>query len=508
MTIYSPDTLFFNGSTSSFMRRVGRLTSVVDAKVGAVSLWLRRDEVGGVQRIPFTSINTSTSSNVHVRWEANDKIRILGERPGVGPDSFLFETSVQPIGSYVHVLSSWDTSDTGKRNLYVNDVSDLTVLSYIDDLVAYDSFVNDYLLATLFAGSVDKFEGAVCDLWFNTTEFIDFSIEANRRKFIDENGDPVYLGADGALPTGTVPSLYLSGNAQDQGVNGGFGGDFVSQSAQVPDETPGPVEVSPGNAPVPYLPKGILFDGTTDFQLRGGELQSLADGKEGTVSTWIRIDAGDGSIAEFLTDDVIHHFQFQKTAGNNFQVVCRNAVPANILVITSTTSILAGSGYHHCLVSWRLNGVLSSMYIDDISVGSTSAISDDTIAWSGGAWSVGAVPDGTNKLAGALSDLYFIDRFFDLTVEANRRKFIDSSGNPVFLGEDGSIPTDTFPSIYQPGSQLDQGFNGGRGGDFVSQGVQVPGETPGPVQPSSSDAEDTMRHLARRTARFHRFFRG
>lgn len=506
MTVYSPDTILLDGTEDQFLD--GRLAGVVDGKQGAISLWMRRDDAGGVQRLPFTSINTSTSSNFVIRWEANNTLRLLGERAGVGPDVLRLDTSVQPLGSYIHVIWSWDMTNTARRHCYVDDASDLIVGAFVDDFIAYDSFVNDYLLGTLFRGSADKWPGAICDLYFNTTEYIDLSIEANRRKFIDADGNPVYLGADGALPTGTSPAVYMSGNDATQLVNGGTGGDFQTTSSQQPDQTPGPVVVSPGNAPVPYLPQGILFDGVTDFQLRGGELQSLAAGKQGTIHGWIRVDAGDGSIAEFLIDDLIHHIQFRKTAANNFQVTCRNSVPADILVITSTNTILAGSGYHHVLVSWRLNGVLSSMYIDDISVGSTSLISDDTIAWSGGDWAVGARPDGTNKFAGAMSDLYFIDRFFDLTVEANRRNFIDSSGNPVFLGEDGSIPTGTFPSIYQPGSFLDQGFNGGRGGDFVSQGVQVPGETPGPVQPSSSDAEDAMRHLARRTARFHRFFRG
>lgn len=254
---YSPDAIFFDGS-SDYMRRVGRLTSVVDGRQGAISVWIRRDEVSGAQREIFTSINTSTSANFVLRWLADDTLRILGERPGVGPDVFNYFTSVQPIGSYIHVLSSWDVTDNAKRHLYINDVDDINIAVQIEDDIAYDSLVNDYLLGTLFAGSADKWHGAVSELWFNTTEYIDFAIVANRRKFITASLEPVDPGVDGSIPTGTIPALYLRGNQTDQGVNGGFGGNVISQGTQVPGETPGPNDIPPQ-----VIPIGIASE--TDF---------------------------------------------------------------------------------------------------------------------------------------------------------------------------------------------------------------------------------------------------
>ena len=49
-----------------------------------------------------------------------------------------------------------------------------------------------------------------------------------------------------------------------------------------------------------------------------------------------------------------------------------------------------------------------------------------------------------------LGDFYFGSpaSFFDLSVEANRRKFIDAGGAPVSLGTDGSVPTGTAPAIF------------------------------------------------------------
>lgn len=54
---------------------------------------------------------------------------------------------------------------------------------------------------------------------------------ATRRKFIDGGGKPVYLGANGELPTGTAPAVFLSasaGNAASFATNRGTGGAFAT----------------------------------------------------------------------------------------------------------------------------------------------------------------------------------------------------------------------------------------------------------------------------------------
>ncbi len=48
----------------------------------------------------------------------------------------------------------------------------------------------------------------VGDLWIDE-RFIDFSIEANRRKFVAADLSPVYPGSDGSLPFGTAPLVFL-----------------------------------------------------------------------------------------------------------------------------------------------------------------------------------------------------------------------------------------------------------------------------------------------------------
>jgi hypothetical protein len=58
---------------------------------------------------------------------------------------------------------------------------------------------------------------------YATNEFLDLSIESNRRKFISASGTPVNLGTDGNIPTGTQPLIYLSGPATNWNAGKNFG---------------------------------------------------------------------------------------------------------------------------------------------------------------------------------------------------------------------------------------------------------------------------------------------
>lgn len=70
---------------------------------------------------------------------------------------------------------------------------------------------------------------AVADIWIAAPNaFVDLSVEANRRKFINPDLSPVYLGADGSAPFGVQPQIYQTipsgGVANDFLLNRGSGG--------------------------------------------------------------------------------------------------------------------------------------------------------------------------------------------------------------------------------------------------------------------------------------------
>lgn len=67
----------------------------------------------------------------------------------------------------------------------------------------------------------------MADLWIDVGMAIDFSVQANRRRFINATLKPVDLGTNGELPTGSRPTFFFSGDAGKFAVNKGTGGPFV-----------------------------------------------------------------------------------------------------------------------------------------------------------------------------------------------------------------------------------------------------------------------------------------
>jgi len=71
------------------------------------------------------------------------------------------------------------------------------------------------------SGPADFWDGEIGFLYFST-EYIDFSLEENRLKFVDGLGNPRYIGQNGELPTGSAPLIYMPfKDADNLGYNAG-----------------------------------------------------------------------------------------------------------------------------------------------------------------------------------------------------------------------------------------------------------------------------------------------
>ena len=103
------------------------------------------------------------------------------------------------------------------------------------------------------------FDPAAADMWFAApASFFDLTITSNRRKFINADLTPVYLGANGSNPLGTQPPVFLTvpsgGVPSDIRNNYGTGGAF-STSIGVPIIT----FEAPGTCTLPPPPKQVTL---------------------------------------------------------------------------------------------------------------------------------------------------------------------------------------------------------------------------------------------------------
>lgn len=213
--------------SATYLTRGAGLTGAADSKLLTVSCWIWIDSAGGsaARKIidNVTTLNGGTSRN-QVTISATGAFQIVGQN-AAGSQILNILSSVLPTDRWVHVVASLDLSDTGKRHIYVDGVSDIaTVTTYTDDTM--DFTTADWAVAAL-ANGTELFTGGLGDLWFQPGVYLDLADEDVLALFLDAEGRPTDLGDDGSAPTGSAPLVFLSGALETWHTNKGTGGGFT-----------------------------------------------------------------------------------------------------------------------------------------------------------------------------------------------------------------------------------------------------------------------------------------
>lgn len=219
------DAVTFDG-TNDYMLRGGALTGAVDGRVGMASFWYQMN--GGDAVLQF--ILRSALGRLILR-RGVDNIWTIGLFNAAGTSSFVINsaTAVTAGVGWHHLLASWDTNAIAGAKIgqiYLDDVSDPGAFTDASAAFDIDYTDTDYGIGAHTDGT-GKLNADVADIYLNFAARLDFSIEANRRKFISAAGKPVGLGTDGSLPTGTAPIVFQKGPAASFATNRGTGGDFT-----------------------------------------------------------------------------------------------------------------------------------------------------------------------------------------------------------------------------------------------------------------------------------------
>ena len=226
---YQVDSADFDG-TNDWMTRGAGLTGAADSKSGILSFWTTialgngvaghfldgSTTVGGSTLRVSVGRDTANKFFWNIRNAAGTQILVAGST-----------TAYTTSGTWLNVLSSWDLAQPNQFHLYVNDSSDATITTFTDDTIDYT--LADWGICTVPIGAT-LWDGLVAEVYFAPGQYLDFSVEANRRKFISASGKPVALGTTGSSPTGTAPLIYqhlYNGEAVATfATNRGTGGDF------------------------------------------------------------------------------------------------------------------------------------------------------------------------------------------------------------------------------------------------------------------------------------------
>ena len=132
---------------------------------------------------------------------------------------------------------SFNTSVTTVGNIYVND-SHKASIGMTSSVFFNTAGASRFYIGSSFVGPSTvhaAYRGGLAEYYYAPGQYINFNIESNRRKFINADGTPVDLGADGSTPTGSRPMLYLSlrdGEAATEfATNRGFGSNFTIKTS-------------------------------------------------------------------------------------------------------------------------------------------------------------------------------------------------------------------------------------------------------------------------------------
>ena len=221
----------FDG-TNDWMTRGADLTGISDGKTGIISAWIRVD--GSVSSSQYTFLANISGHFIFCRFSTG-QIGILGTTSSGGGAiiSLASAGTYTNSSTWLHCLFGWDLANAASA-MYINDVSVKDPGSpTTNDIIDYTS--TDWIVGASSTGGGNKNDGCIAELYFAPGQYLDFSVTNNRRKFITSSLKPVYLGADGAGPTGTAPAIYLhldpGETVADFATNRGTGGNFTITGA-------------------------------------------------------------------------------------------------------------------------------------------------------------------------------------------------------------------------------------------------------------------------------------
>lgn len=364
------------------------------------------------------------------------------------------------VGRNYTITISIDLSSASNRAIYINGES---------ATVTWSTYTNGSIDFTRAFGvgannsAGDKIQGKLGALWFNTS-YIDLSVPANLAKFVTGTGidaKPVDLGANGELPTGTSPLIYLPMYGNRAGKNYGTGGDFTVNSGPYTGAR-GPNEFWSGSG---------LFNNPTQSELSALSLNNSPDVTGITKTTFALcfkrrdVDVTDTSVIFNTTSSTNNNYMFSVY----FDDLERLNVGWNGHTV-ATSSAITDTNWHTLLVSVDSTATVARVYLDNVSLTSTITLNrtyTQAFTYVGRQSGVNAF----NCFDGNIGFVYQAHDYIDISQEANRLKFFDAFGYPVNLTQqikDGAIPA-AYIYLLFPESNL--GTNNGTAGNFTNASV-------------------------------------
>lgn len=224
------------------------LTGNADSKLVSGLIWFKRG--GGLGSSQFIFHNGG--GRFIIQFRTSNVIKINGFNSAATEILDADTSAITDTISWHSLLFAYDMASASNRHTYLDDVSDLTVATYTDDTIEFTR--PNHAIGANTSGS-NKFNGCLSIIWLNFGQYIDFSIEANRRAFVTtDNKVPPSLAnsIDGDVGGFGQPLMFFNSAFADYQNNLGSGGGFTENGEFT--ACTGPEIAGGGALPLPLFP--------------------------------------------------------------------------------------------------------------------------------------------------------------------------------------------------------------------------------------------------------------
>lgn len=435
--------------TERFTNAGGSGTSYPASRYGIASTW-------------FKSNGANTTVGIIVMADGNSfgfymdtigRIFIIGENAG-GTNIMSVRTVAEFDDSQWHHAIAWCDTSAQEYAIFIDGRQEqlVEVTSTSDTIGAIDG--GD--IGNNSAGS-QPFDGYVASpfLHIGSACNVDIYDPAVRALFADALRRPVYAGAEGSLPLGEQPAIYMAEIPTNLGGLGDFTevGTVDEGLADSPtvDAVP-PASYRRHHAPaLDYTRAGTGLN----YYATSGTV-TTADSTKVSACMVIRFNALNAGSNQFALDWGSRGLQLYFNGAEELNAIIDDAAGTTIGHMQS--AVLALASYYAVLISINTETGVGQLYIDDVDGKDstpTAIVSDSTAIDFTVTGSV-VVGNATAKTTAAQSDAAIAHLgvctgvALDFSIPAIRRRFFDRYNRPVFGGADGSLAFGQAPEIWIP----------------------------------------------------------
>lgn len=207
---------------------------LADGKRGSFfAIWRFSGSASGSQRLV-----TNNTERFLIFRNSSGGITVVGQNSS--ETEILRVATVENIcatsGTYA-IWISYDLAVPGSARIRVKDLNRLTETTGAVTVTTFTDQEIDYTTAAWSIGASTSgghpATGDAYVVWMDTVNYYDFAAATMRARFIDPNGVPIWLGADGSIPGGEQPIIFLAYDDYDdwRTNKGSAAGSFTANGA-------------------------------------------------------------------------------------------------------------------------------------------------------------------------------------------------------------------------------------------------------------------------------------